>query len=193
MPDQKLGPRKRRASPPSLLSVCFHSSPTSVSPPPMCSCWFHCCQGLLCFSFGWPWNMNFISSLRHSPPYPAAVPGPRAWALPQKPDVFIISWKWSQYFLSPGWGSVEDPVGGQAREGESRKLWLNQVVGVRGCLIVTSLYGQCLQPPVTKRFITPRSDLSFSSFCPQPKPHHTPLATKTHPSAVGPRHWLFLV
>lgn len=39
------------ASPPSLLSVCFHSSRTSVSPPPMCSCCFHPCQGLLCFSF----------------------------------------------------------------------------------------------------------------------------------------------
>lgn len=59
---------------------------------------------------------------------------------------------------------MEDAVGGQAREGESRKLWLNQVACVHGCLIVTSLYGQCLQPPVTKKFTAPRSDLSFSSF-----------------------------
>lgn len=153
---------------------------------------------IIVFSFSWPWNMNLISSLRHSPllpSHPVAVPCSRTWALPQKPHVLILSWKWSQAFLFPGWGSLQDPVGGQSRAGESRKLWLNQVEGVRGCLIVTSLYGQRLQPPVTKRVNTPRSDHSVSSFCPQPKPQYMTQATQTQTrlSAVGPRHWLLLV
>lgn len=41
------------------------------------------------------------------------------------------------------------------------------------CLIVTSLCGHCLQPPVTKRVNTRRPDHSVSSFCPQTKPHYT--------------------
>lgn len=78
-----------QASPPSLLSVCFHSSRTSVSPPPMCSCCFHPCQGLLCFSFGWPWNFNSFSSLLDSPAYPTAMPSPYIWLLLQNPMFWL--------------------------------------------------------------------------------------------------------
>lgn len=43
------------ASPLRLLSVCFHTSLPSVSPPPLRSYCFCLRQGLLCFSSSWPW------------------------------------------------------------------------------------------------------------------------------------------
>lgn len=121
------------ASPLRLLSICFHISLTSVSPPPLCSYCFCPCQGLLCFSFSWPWLHKLLLPLLDSPPCPTTLPGSYPLGALTKPCVLITLWNWSQDYLFPGWGSVEDLVGGRAKEGEARKLlWLNQADGVGG-------------------------------------------------------------
>lgn len=73
------------ASPLWLLSVCFHISLTSVSPPPSCFCCFCPCQGLLCFSFSWPWLHKLLLPLLILLPVPPLCQASILWALSQSP------------------------------------------------------------------------------------------------------------
>lgn len=82
-----------------LLSVCFHISLPSVSPPPLCSYCFCLSQGLLCFSSSWPW----LHKLVPDPPslillpvqvlfllsVPPLCQAPILWALPQSPVFWL--------------------------------------------------------------------------------------------------------
>ncbi len=82
-----------------LLSVCFHFSLPSVSPPPLCSYCFCLRQGLLCFSSSWPWLHKLTPdppSLIVLPvevvlllPVPLLCQASILWALPQTPVFWL--------------------------------------------------------------------------------------------------------
>lgn len=86
-----------QASPLWLLSVCFHTSLTSVSPPPLCSYCFCPCQGL-CFSSSWPWlhklmpdppSLILLSLQTLRLPIPPLCQPAILWALPQSPVFWL--------------------------------------------------------------------------------------------------------